>query len=231
MKCQYLGDSKDSFKWDYHDYLVSELGYPALNVVLMMTPDDGGKQGETRPELFPARRQIVTFCHELRASRDINGIKCLPGSTGASYDVSLHKNGSYLTNKTREQYFSGFECSQDQIIFFDPDNGFEPQKSCTEKHIRYKDVTGALKSSSENSIATVFQHFRRVPFPVDFARIQCRLEVAYSTAIYWHSLMFVAIANNEPTIRRVCEANAKYARSNPVSVLACAADKLQHRWG
>ena len=26
MKRQYLGDSKDSFKWDYHPFLVDALG-------------------------------------------------------------------------------------------------------------------------------------------------------------------------------------------------------------
>jgi len=40
MKKQYLGDSKDSFKWDYHDFLAGELNYPVLNIMLMMTPDD-----------------------------------------------------------------------------------------------------------------------------------------------------------------------------------------------
>jgi hypothetical protein len=27
MKLQYLGDSKDSFKWDYHDWLASEMKF------------------------------------------------------------------------------------------------------------------------------------------------------------------------------------------------------------
>ena len=49
MKLQYLGDSKDSFKWDYHDFLVAELGYPLLNIALMMTPDDAGNDGQSHP--------------------------------------------------------------------------------------------------------------------------------------------------------------------------------------
>lgn len=35
MKRQYLGDAKDAFKWDYHDYLVSELNCPALVFALI----------------------------------------------------------------------------------------------------------------------------------------------------------------------------------------------------
>jgi len=40
MKLQYLGDSKDSFKWDYHDFLARGLGYSKFTIALMMTPDD-----------------------------------------------------------------------------------------------------------------------------------------------------------------------------------------------
>jgi hypothetical protein len=32
MKVQLLGDSKDSFKWDYNDWLASELKVPCLTV-------------------------------------------------------------------------------------------------------------------------------------------------------------------------------------------------------
>jgi hypothetical protein len=50
MKRQYLGDSKDCFKWDYHDYLMSALGYKILNILLMMTPDDKSNDGKTKPD-------------------------------------------------------------------------------------------------------------------------------------------------------------------------------------
>ncbi len=85
MKLQYLGDSKDSFKWDYHDFLVSELKYPLLNIALMMTPDDGSNDGKTRPSLFPAREEIISFCQFLRENRSIDSIRNLPLITGASY--------------------------------------------------------------------------------------------------------------------------------------------------
>lgn len=41
MKLQYLGDSKDSFKWDYHHFLVDALGYRHFQIVWMMTTDNG----------------------------------------------------------------------------------------------------------------------------------------------------------------------------------------------
>jgi hypothetical protein len=38
MKRQYLGDSKDSFKWDYLHFFVEKLGYSQLKIAWMMTP-------------------------------------------------------------------------------------------------------------------------------------------------------------------------------------------------
>jgi hypothetical protein len=89
LKLQYLGDSKDSFKWDYHDYLMTELNYPLLTIALMMTPDDGGNHGTSHPSLFPARREIIHLCDCLRERRDIEDIKRLPLNTGSSYKVQL----------------------------------------------------------------------------------------------------------------------------------------------
>ena len=71
MKLQYLGDSKDSFEWDYHDYLASELKYPCLNVALMLTANDGGGDGRTKAESFPARTPVLRFCRDLQISRGI----------------------------------------------------------------------------------------------------------------------------------------------------------------
>lgn len=78
MKLQYLGDSKDSFKWDYHDFLVSKLEYPLLNIALMMTPDDGGNDGKTEPSSFPAKGEIIEFCHSLKENQSIDLIKNIP---------------------------------------------------------------------------------------------------------------------------------------------------------
>ena len=52
MKIQYLGDSRDSFKWDYQDHLTSYLAYSELKVVPMLTPDDLTNQGKYSTEQF-----------------------------------------------------------------------------------------------------------------------------------------------------------------------------------
>ena len=216
MKLQYLGDSKDSFKWDYHDFLVSHLGYPTLKLALMMTPDDHGSDGQSHPSLFPARKEIIEFCHDLRRSRSIKAIKDLPKKSGAAYEVLIHKNGVYLDSANREEYFSGVDSLDDQLIFLDPDNGFEPEKSCSEKHVAYRDVSQVLDQTSDDTVISVFQHFRRKSFPKDYARIRERIQSGHSTAIYWHSLMFVVVSKSGKAIQRVISANENYAKTNPV---------------
>jgi len=220
MKKQYLGDSKDSFKWDYHDFLAEELNYPVLNIMLMMTPDDESNDGKTHPTLFPARKEILDFCDDLRNERKVVLINSLPGRTNSNYTVNLHNNDSQITNKNRKTYFSGLSHKEDQLLFLDPDNGFEPEKSFNEKHILYSDLSYILEQISESSVVSVFQHFRRKTFTKDFARINERLKNSYATAIYWHSLMFVAISKSEGTIKRVSDANKKYSKDNPVEVIA-----------
>jgi len=219
MKKQYLGDSKDSFKWDYHDYLTSALRYPGLSIILMLTPEDHSRDGKTHPELFPARKEVISFCHNLRKERKLQLLRGLPTATGASYLVNLHNPEIYFTRQNRRQYFSGLPAEGKHLFFLDPDNGFEPERSSNEKHVLYSDINVVLKQISGESVISVFQHFRRIPFDEDFARIKERLTSVHVAAVYWHSLMFVAIANAKETIEKVIVANHRYSQRYPVRVL------------
>lgn len=219
MKRQFLGDSKDSFKWDYHDYLATKLGYPQLTVALMMTPDDG-RHGKTEPEEYPARPDVIDLCHELKRTRDIQRIKRLPAVTGAAYAVELHRSDTYLTNANRSEYFTGFDASRKQIVFLDPDNGFEPDKSFTEQHAGYRDLMGILEQISGDSFVSVFHHHRRISFSDDFPDIRERLQPSLSTAIYRHPLMFVAVAKSERVLQRVVKANSDYVKRHSVTMIA-----------
>lgn len=220
MKTQYLGDSKDSFKWDYLDFLANELDYSLLNIILMMTPDDKSNHGKTHPKLFPARNDIIEFCNDLRNERDVNLIKSLPCRTNSKYRVNLHNEDRYITNQNRKTYFSGLSSKEDQLLFVDPDIGFEPEKSVSEKHILYSDLSQIMAQISEESVVSVFQHFRREPFNKSFNRIVERLEIGYAIAIHWKVfLMFVIISKSVAMIKSVSEANEKYSRVCPVKVI------------
>jgi hypothetical protein len=223
MKLQYLGDSKDSFKWDYHDYLTNALEFQLLNILPMMTPDDDTGEGKTKPDCFPAREEVIAFCKELSLVSDISIIKSLPVKTGASYEVNLHKPENYISKKDRSSYCCGLSNHCDQVVFLDPDNGLEPNRY-NEKHVRYSEISLILDQISNNSVISVFQHFRRMKFTDDFARIKERLLAvipsAYVTGIYWHQLMFVVICKSERTIDNIRQINSAYADVYPVEVVS-----------
>jgi len=219
MKHQYLGDSKDSFKWDYHHFLVEALGYDQLKIAWMMTPDDQGGDGKTSPELFPARPEVLTFCNRLRSNRDPSLLSQLPSTTGADYRVSFHKPDLHFDRTNRDAYFSSIELKPAQVLFLDPDNGFEPEKRFSEKHVRYAEIENILHNAPRNAVVSVFQHHRRKKFPEDFHRIRERLPNGYATALYWHSLMFVGLSLSRQTISRVHDINREYAEDHPVRVL------------
>ena len=211
MQTRFLGDAKDSFEWHYHDHLASRLALPRLAIALMMNPDGTNTHGRTRPEEFPADPCVLDFCRDLRRSKDVEAIKTLPGYTGAAYGVSLHRGSELLSNATHKHYFAGLEASCDQLVLLDPDNGFEPEGSCTTQHVRYEDVGQVLDQLSEGSVVSVFQHFRYVTFADDYARIRERLGPCHSTAVHWHGLMFVAVTRSQRTLDRVRAANREYA--------------------
>ncbi|MCG2722725.1 MAG: hypothetical protein L6290_12050 [Thermodesulfovibrionales bacterium] len=223
MKLQYLGDSKDSFKWDYHDYLTSALGFDLLNILLMMTLDDTTNEGKTKPDWFPARKEIIQFCNALRTERDLFMIKSLPTKTGASYKLNLHKPENYISRNDRNSYWNGLPNHCDQVVFLDPDNGIEPEKKYNEKHVRYSEILSMLKQISNNSVISVFQHFRRIKFTNDFARIQERLLAtipsAHVTGVFWHQLMFVVIGKSEESISKIRQLNSAYADIYPVEII------------
>ncbi|RJP24366.1 MAG: hypothetical protein C4520_04170 [Candidatus Abyssobacteria bacterium SURF_5] len=219
MKLQYLGDSKDSFKWDYHDFLVQELQLPILNIVLMLTPDDRSNDGKTLPTKFPARQPVIDFCKEIRQEYlrckqefDISILESLPSRTTANYSLGIHKKESgFFSNGIRNQYFSGFSTADDQLLLLDPDTGFEPRNS-SKKHVLYSDISSICNQISEKSVISVFQHSRRQCFTDHFADIKQRLDSRFVTAIYWRDLMFVAMAKSQGLIGQVREANEKYLR-------------------
>ena len=234
MKKQYLGDSKDSFKWDYLNFLAKEIPCVRLTVIPMMTPKDTSKQGNTPADMFPASGEILRFCEHLQKTRDFETIRELPEKVKGDYEVHLHKPGccfqKAVAAAARGEYFSGIDYVQKQILFLDPDTGFEPPKTVTEKHVKYCDIRKVLNKAEEDTVVVVFQHARRQSFPKDHEEIKRRLESeadfsASVPALFWNcskgGVMFVAICKSEdmiPNVRGIHEAYCKLPR--PVQVQA-----------
>lgn len=220
MKLQYLGDSKDSFKWDYLNALTEALDYRQLRIAWMLTPDDPGNDGRTAPERYPARPEILALCKRLRSNRNPDLVAELPDATQAPYSISFHSPAHRFTADIRGAYFATLRPEAHEILFMDPDNGFEPERSFSTKHLRYAELEQILQAAPADFVAVVFQHHRRRKFSDDFARICNRLlPMGHATAIYWQSLMFVAVSPSADTIAMVRAANGNYARERPTTVL------------
>ena len=72
MKLQYLGDSRDSFKWHYHDFLMNQNpGVDSFGYVPMLRPDNGTKEGNTNAYDYEGSIEIQEFCDMLRETRNI----------------------------------------------------------------------------------------------------------------------------------------------------------------
>jgi hypothetical protein len=218
MKKQCLGDSKDSFKWDFHNHLTNALVFTSLKIVLMLTEDDRTKQGNTDPTLFPARREILSFCEYLRVDRSIGKIRELPVRTRASYKVTIYKPEEIFTHRGRAAYLEGLKANEKELCFFDPDNGFGPHNP-NKKHVLYAEVIELLGRSHRNSVVSVFQHFRRISFEKDYGNILQNLGDLYTIAICWHSLMFVLVTKSSDCLKHVKEATRDYATNRPVRIL------------
>ncbi len=217
MKKQYLGDSRDSFKWDYHDYLMRALGYSQLNIVWMMTENDKTSHGKRKPTDYPARDEVLDICHELQEKRDSALLRSLPEKTGAAYSVELHNGDRIFTAANRRDYFEGFCGSKDQVVFVDPDTGFEPEKSrYCEKHVQFCEVNRIVEQISSKSVVSIFQYARQRQSKGEFEKryeyIQSRLH-GLTAAIYWDvSVMFVLLSQSENLIWQIRRINADYRK-------------------
>ncbi len=224
MKLQFLGNSKDALKWDYLDFLAKKMDAGFLTIVPMRTPADGTGRGKTPPRWFPASNDILKFCRELREKQKLEMLDNLPGYTGGAYKVQLHKPENRFYHSARDRYFSDIKSEQKQILFLDPDSGFQPALFIHSGHVKYTDLETIWPQVPEDAVVVVFQHAKRTKgrsFPERYEGIRgrlCRLlslDPLYSTALYWPDrLMFVAIGKSRAQIEKVRDANHEYQKSN-----------------
>jgi len=211
MKIQFLGDARDAFKWEYQDHLVKCLGYPVLQIVPMLTADDGSNDGKTHPTQFPADPVFHNFCLQLRQSRSLEDLYDLPSLTDADYRVALHRPDEPFTDGSRGSYFSGIASESDQVVFVDPDTGFEP-KWGNETHVGYSDIEATLDQVTDDAVVSVYQHHRQgISWPDIVADIRGHYPADQCAVIYGYSVMFVTISKSPSVIESVAEANAGYA--------------------
>ncbi len=216
MRLQYIGDAKDYFKWSRLHDLAKSLLYRDLTIALMMRPDDKSRQGGSIDKYSD---RISDFCTELRelkgseASEDEKHkrfaklLQGLPERLGASYKISLHKGCEFFYAENGREYFSGFDKKQ-QIVFVDPDIGFEP-KNRKNEHVAYSEIKYIFEQVTEDSIIAVFQDGTMKENLSDFyeKKIKPRLisyGMSFSIARSWNNkAMMIYIAKSEEVLNKI----------------------------
>lgn len=217
MKLQYLGDSRDSFKWHYHDYLMNHNPYAfKFGYIPLLRPDNGTSEGNTSSFVYEGSPASQAFCDLLRSTRDISKVRLLPEITESSYKASVLKPKTYYTLNSRDEYYKSYFSAN--IVLVDPCTGFEPQIA-TDNHVLYEDIAYYIHTLPKRAVFSVYQHFRRKKFEEDFKRIRSRLRRhhpgLHTTAICWRSdVMFVQITVCEQEVWLLREINQGYASQN-----------------
>lgn len=219
MRTQYLGDEKDAFKWDYHHFLSRKLRFSALKIVLMFTED-----ASSDPKNFKgADESVYALCMALKKSKksrykpseSLDLLETQLKRTALEYSVFFHKKHVVFTHLSRRDYFNGLKAEKNEIVFFDPNTGFEPSKKATTDHICYTEIESVYDQSHKESLFSVIQFSRREKLEVTYREIKKRLPVGnFSTAIHWkNKLMFVVFGKSSELIETVGRLNVKYKKA------------------
>ena len=225
MKLQYLGDSRDAFKWDLLHWLCSRAAphFSRLLFVPLLTRDDPKPtDGRTPHTRFPARPEIQAFVGSLRGHPDgLDAIRALGRIDSATvFDVNVHSPRTFVPDGLdRTKYWSALEPSrfQNTLVFLDPDNGFEIKSEKGGKWILDSEVAWLLCELPSSSAVVIYQHRPHRPWATVFEALTPRLQyAAYASAAYNDSVAFVLLARDIGTANRVRSAVGEYVKENPI---------------
>lgn len=225
MKLQYLGDSRDAFKWDLLHWICASSSRPFSELVFvpMLTPDDPeSSDGQTPHRWFSCRDFIRKFVGSLKTERRnlsaIAGLGSLEPSK--SFNVSLFASDKHIRpGHLRSSYWVGFQPEQHEnaIVFFDPDNGFETKTQRGMKWLRHSELQTFLPRLPQSSVVVVYQHRPHRTWDALFADLKEQLQYAYAAvAVHEPNLAFIALANNADAALRIRTAIESYAYAHGV---------------
>jgi hypothetical protein len=169
MKHQYFGDINDFCKYGLLQILCGE-GKLRLGVCWMLTPDDTKNDGSQTgyleaPERWraynPRLFDFLLACVYKPGARNVSSVELPSLLPGAQFCSEVLTDSS----TQRQSYFSEMlkRFSGADLIFFDPDNGFEIDsvpfgKRNSSKYLYWSEVSKAF--AAKHSIL-VYQHFPR----------------------------------------------------------------------
>jgi hypothetical protein len=225
MKLQYLGDANDAFKYDLLHWLCAHArpAYRSLLIVPMLTPDDPTSPDGRKPHAqFPCRPYVRGFLEDLVAGpRDLRRLRALGRlEVSAPFEVEVFEPERLLCpGSERAAYWEGLEPGQieDTLVFLDPDNGFEPAASRSNKHVLHEEVQMLVNGLGPRSSLVVYQHHPHQAWSDIFVGLQRSLHYApYALAAHTSRLAFVILSGSREEYDRVQAAVTSYASDHPM---------------
>lgn len=216
MKPQYFGDVNDYLKYGFLRGVVAGTGL-ILGVCWLLTPDDGGKDGELRryltepgrwrrfdPPLFDALAQLLA--DDLpRTVQHASEWSLVPGAR--FYGALLIDDA-----EAREKYFQGAEAALSgcDLWFFDPDNGVEVKsvpfgRRRSAKFLYWREIERAYRAGRS---LVIYQHFPREPRGEYTRRIRAELQARTGApdvlTIYTSRVLYLVVcqAIHAPALKR-----------------------------
>ncbi len=234
MRLQFLGDSRDAFKWDLLQWLVTRAQPPfsQLLFVPMLTPDvPGSRHGRTPAARFPARPVVLDFVGQLRGTPEgVEAVRRLGRiEAGSTFEVRIHAPRSFVPEgPARPQYWQDLEPAglENTLVFLDPDNGFETKSQKGDRWVLDAEIHHLLNALPASSAVVVYQQRPRLPWREVFRILAPRLDYAvYASAVHNAALAFVLLAGGRAAAERLNGAALGYVQRT---------DNVQHavlqRW-
>jgi len=152
MQVKYFGDITDFYKYYFLKNIVGEY---KLGINWYLTADDESNDGEKKAKNKPLLEKIDKELFKILSEMDFKKFQSKYFNKDTKYYNGIYKD-------FHMEYFnetSAFnELKNQDIIFFDPDNGIEmPSKKLSErnKYVPYRILT---KYWNENKTLVIFQH-------------------------------------------------------------------------
>lgn len=164
MRNQYFGDKRDLLKYDLLSELVEGLHLPRLTNVVMLTEDDGTREGrQLRYQQGQYREDLYHFLRFVLAAgrRNVSALEAYFADRPYSYSPYYCP----FRHADRQRYFAEIPepWLQDSLVFLDPDIGLEDRRAYAlkqaHKYVFYDEVK-ALADRTQGVIV-IYQHLPR----------------------------------------------------------------------
>ena len=170
MKAQYIGDINDYRKYALLRGLYRESG-ASIGVHWMLTPDDGSNDGRKRAYLGQAERWrshdselFDALCAVIGPNRSpsLSEIERAPPMAAFHYFSELVPDNANLRREVMRR--ANEQLAQADLVFFDPDNGFEIASTAkgrqgSAKYLYYDELAAIYRAGKS---ALVYQHYPRI---------------------------------------------------------------------